>query len=68
MQEISKYTRAVSRQRLGIHFIAAAEPHATIKVVLETAFSTRYVQRGYKEDNWSKNSQTSCRRRRISPP
>jgi hypothetical protein len=26
--------------------------HATIKVLLKTVFSTRSVQRGYKEDNW----------------
>jgi hypothetical protein len=32
------------------------DTHATIEVLLETMFSTWPVQRGYKEDNWSKNS------------
>jgi hypothetical protein len=54
--KISKYTRAVSRQRLSKHIPMAMHTHATIEVLLETAFSTWSVQRGYKEDNWSKNS------------
>jgi hypothetical protein len=48
--------RAVSRQRFAKHVPTATDTHATIKVLLETVFSTRFVQRGYKEDNWSKNS------------
>jgi hypothetical protein len=43
--------RAVSRQRLGKQF-----PHATIEVLLETVFSIWSAQRGYKRENWSKNS------------
>jgi hypothetical protein len=32
------------------------DTHATIEVLLETVVSTRSVQKGCKEDNWSKNS------------
>jgi hypothetical protein len=31
---------------------AATDRHATIKVLLETVFSTRAMPRSYKEDNW----------------
>jgi hypothetical protein len=44
--------RAVYRQRLGKHFHAATDMHATIEVLLETVFSIRSVQMGYKEENW----------------
>jgi hypothetical protein len=44
--------RAVSRQWLGTHVPAATGTHATIELLLETVFSTRSVQRIYKEDNW----------------
>jgi hypothetical protein len=44
--------RAISRQQLDIHVSAATDTHATTVVLLETVFSTRSVQRGYKEDNW----------------
>jgi hypothetical protein len=46
-------TTLVSRQWLGKHVPAATDMHATIEVLLETVFSTRPVQRGYKEDNLS---------------
>jgi hypothetical protein len=46
-------TTFISRQRLGNHVPAATNTHATIEVLLETVFSTRYVQRDSKEDNWS---------------
>jgi hypothetical protein len=46
--------RTASRQRLGKHVPAATNTHATIEVLLETVFSTRSVQRGYKEYSWSK--------------
>jgi hypothetical protein len=49
----SSETTFVSRQRLGKHVPAATGTHATIEVLLETVFSTRSVQRGYKEDSWS---------------
>jgi hypothetical protein len=42
----------VARQRLAKHVPDATDTHATIEVLLETEFSTRSVQRGYKEDNW----------------
>jgi hypothetical protein len=45
-------TTFVSRQRLGKHIPAATDTHATIEVLLETAFSIRSLQMGYKEDNW----------------
>jgi hypothetical protein len=41
--------RAVSRTSLGKHVPAAMDTHATIVVLLETVFSTWFVQRGYKE-------------------
>jgi hypothetical protein len=44
----------VSKQRLGKHVPAATDTHATIEILLETVFSTRSVQRSYKEDNWCK--------------
>jgi hypothetical protein len=46
-------TTFASRQQLGKHVPATKGNHATIEVVLETEFSIRSVQRGYKEDNWS---------------
>jgi hypothetical protein len=45
-------TTFVSRQRLGENVPAATDKHVTMAVLLETMFSTRPVQRGYKEDNW----------------
>jgi hypothetical protein len=75
--EISKYTGAISRQRLGKQVPAAMDTHATIEVLLETVFSTWSVQRCYKEDNRSKNScgveylhrsPASCWRRRKRNP
>jgi hypothetical protein len=47
--------RAVYRQRRGKHVPSATDKHATLEVRLETVFSTRSVQNGYKEDSWSKN-------------
>jgi hypothetical protein len=52
--------RAICRQRLGKHVPAATDTHATIQILLETVFSTRSVQRGYKENNWSKFSSHPC--------
>jgi hypothetical protein len=43
--------RAVYRQRLGKHVSVATDTHATIEVLLEMVFSTRSIQRGYKDDN-----------------
>jgi hypothetical protein len=50
-REISKYTRAVSKQRLDKHVLATTDTHAAIQALLETVFSTQSVQRGYKEEN-----------------
>jgi hypothetical protein len=47
-------TTFASRQRLGKHVPAATDTHATIDALLETVFSTRSVQSGYKEENWNK--------------
>jgi hypothetical protein len=52
---MSRYTGAVSKQRLGTHVPSATDTHATIQVFFETAFSARSLQKGYKEDNCSKN-------------
>jgi hypothetical protein len=40
---------SISRQSLGKHVPAATDNHSTLEVLLETVFSTRYVQRNYKE-------------------
>jgi hypothetical protein len=45
-------TTSISRQRLGKHVNAATDTHAITEVLFETVFSTRSVQRGYKEENW----------------
>jgi hypothetical protein len=42
----------VSRQRIGKHVPAATNMNTTIELLLETVFSTRSVQYGYKEDSW----------------
>jgi hypothetical protein len=34
------------------HFPAATNTNATMELLLETVFSARSVQRGYKEGNW----------------
>jgi hypothetical protein len=36
-----------SKQRIVKH------PSTTVELLLETVFSIRFVQNGYKEDNWS---------------
>jgi hypothetical protein len=41
----------VSRQWISEHVPAAANAHTTIELLLETVFSTLYMQRGYKDDN-----------------
>jgi hypothetical protein len=62
-------TTFVSRQRLGKHVPGVTDTHATIEVLLETVFSTRSVQSGYKEDNWGNiRGLTVWRRGRIPPP
>jgi hypothetical protein len=48
----SSETTFVSKQLLGKHIPAATNMYVTIYVLLETVFSTRSVQRGYKENNW----------------
>jgi hypothetical protein len=59
--EISKYTRADSRQRLGKHVPAATNTYAAIEVLLEGVSSTRSVPRSYKEEN-SGNQFSSVRK------
>jgi hypothetical protein len=44
---------AISRKRIGKRVPAATNIHAIIELLLEMVFSTRSVQRGYKEDNWN---------------
>jgi hypothetical protein len=48
--------RAISEQRLGKHVPGATDMHAKTEILLETVFSTRSAQKGYKEDNLSKHS------------
>jgi hypothetical protein len=43
--------QSVSRQRICKQIPAATNTHKTIGLQLETVFSSRSVQRGYKEDN-----------------
>jgi hypothetical protein len=46
------YTRTVSGQRLGKHVPTAMNRRAITEVLLEMAFSIRFVPTSYKEDNW----------------
>jgi hypothetical protein len=48
---MGKYTRPISRQRLGKHVPTATNRRATVEVLLETGISTRSVPRSYLEDN-----------------
>jgi hypothetical protein len=43
-------------QRIAKQVPAAMDTHARVELLLEKVFSTRSVQRDYKEDNWSKYS------------
>jgi hypothetical protein len=45
-------TTFVSRKRLGKHVPAATNTHSSIDVLLQRAFFTRSVKRGYEEDKW----------------
>jgi hypothetical protein len=45
-------TTFISRQRLNKDVLVAVDTHVTIEVLLETACSTRFLQRGHKEDTW----------------
>jgi hypothetical protein len=47
--EISKYTRAVSKQRIDEHVPRATNGRATMEVLLETGFYTRSVPKYYKQ-------------------
>jgi hypothetical protein len=58
----TKETTAVAMQRCGKH------ASTTTELLLETVFSTRSVQRGYKEDNWVDPVIPVWRRGRIPPP
>jgi hypothetical protein len=42
----------ISRQRIHKYVPAATNTYTTIELLLETVFSNRSVQGGYKEDNW----------------
>jgi hypothetical protein len=42
----------VSRQRIGKQVPAAKNTNTTIELLLETVYSTRSVQSGYKENQW----------------
>jgi hypothetical protein len=43
---------AVSRQRIGKIIPAEMNKQAIIDLLLETAFSTRFVKKDYGENNW----------------
>jgi 2'-5' RNA ligase len=55
-QQINKYTRAVSRQRLGKYVPAATDMHITIQALFEWVFSTRSLQRVVKRISDAKKS------------
>jgi hypothetical protein len=42
----------ISRQGMGKYVPTATNTHATIELLLETVFSTRSLQSGYKKDTW----------------
>jgi hypothetical protein len=48
--EMGGYTRAACRQRLGKHFQAETNTHATIEVLLETGAFCWSLPRGYRQD------------------
>jgi hypothetical protein len=50
----------VSRQGISKHILAATNTNTTIELPFETVFSTRSVQSGYKEDNWSDPVSCQC--------
>jgi hypothetical protein len=59
----NKYYRTIRQVSVSTHIYwhpthvsAETDKHATIEVLLETVFSTRSVERGYKEDDWVNNS------------
>jgi hypothetical protein len=54
----------VSRQQLGKHVPAVTNTQTTIVLLLETVFSTRSEQTGYKEDSWGDpvSCELSCTR------
>jgi hypothetical protein len=52
--------KPVSRQQIGKHVPAATDTHTTIELLLETVFSVRSVQSGYKEDNWGEFCTGGC--------
>jgi hypothetical protein len=54
----------ISRQRMGKHVPAATNTNTARELLLETVFSTRSVQNGYKEDNWG--DPVSCQLRELS--
>jgi hypothetical protein len=43
---------AVAMQSIGKQIPAVKNTNTTIELLLETVFSIRSMQRGYKEDNW----------------
>jgi hypothetical protein len=55
----------VSRPRIGKQVPAARNMHTTIELLLEKAFSTRCVRRGYKEDNLDYKSACEDKTRRM---
>jgi hypothetical protein len=42
----------ISGQQISKHVPAATNMHTTIELLLETVFSARSMQSGYKEDSW----------------
>jgi hypothetical protein len=58
-----KMCSAVLRQLFGKHVPAVTDTHATIEVLLETGFSTQFVPRSYKEENWSNHRHLEGSRR-----
>jgi hypothetical protein len=46
----------VSRQWTGKHVPMAMNMNTTIELLLETVFSTRFMQSGYEDDSWERPS------------
>jgi hypothetical protein len=61
-------TTFVSRRQLGKHVPGATDNHTTTEVLLETVFSIRPIQRGYREKNWGirVSSVRECVKKRCS--
>jgi hypothetical protein len=63
--ELGKYTRPVSRQRLGKHEPRATNRSEKMEMMLEMGFSTRSVQRRYRQRTKLKGEVSNLRQQNM---